>query len=189
MEIIAEFTVTDIVVLVTLAGGVLVGFQQGTLRYILSTVAILVAFIVASLLKGPIADTLAPVWRAASPEEQELWIYVVLFVLGVIGGWFGVRAFFRQTRLPLYRFLDEVGGAVMGVVFVVVLYTFSLVVLDSFFATIDPATIERVSVLGPLYQFLNDSVLVDWFRQWVLPVVGFVTRPFVPDDIKPLLGP
>jgi uncharacterized membrane protein required for colicin V production len=189
VEIIAEFTVTDIVVLVTLAGGVLVGFQQGTLRYILSTVAILVAFIVASLLKGPIADTLAPVWRAASPEEQELWIYVVLFVLGVVGGWFGVRAFFRQTRLPLYRLLDEIGGAVMGVVFVVVLYTLSLVVLDSYFVAIDPATIERVSVLGPLYQFLNDSVLVDWFRQWVLPVVGFVARPFVPDDIKPLLGP
>ena len=189
MEIIGAFTVTDIVVLVLLAGGVLVGFQQGTLRYILSTVAIIVAFIVASLLKGPIADTVAPFCRAARPEEQELWIYVVLFVLGVIGGWLGVRAFFRQTRLPLYRFVDEVGGAIMGVLFVVVLLTFSLVVLDTYFVTVDQTTIERVPVLGPLYQFLNDSLLVDGFRQWVLPIVGFAARPFVPDDIKPLLAP
>lgn len=189
MEIIAEFTVTDLVVLVTLAVGVLVGFQQGTLRYILSSVAVLLAFIVASLLKGPIADALGTVWHAATPDQQELWIYVVLFVAGVVGGWIGVRMLFRQTRLPLYRLFDEIGGAVLGVVFVVLVYTFSLIVLDTYFVNIDQATIDRVTVLGPLYQFLNDSVLVDLFRQWVLPIVGFAARPFVPDDIKPLLGP
>lgn len=188
MEIIASFTVTDLVVLVTLAGAVLVGFQQGTLRYILSTVAVLLAFIVASQLKGPIADALGTVWRAATPEVQELWIYVVLFVAGVIGGWFVVRMFYRQTRLPLYRLLDEIGGAIMCVVFVIVVYTFSLAVLDSYFVNVDQATIDRVTVLGPLYLFLNDSVLVDWFRAWVLPIVGFAARPFVPDDIKPFLG-
>jgi uncharacterized membrane protein required for colicin V production len=188
VEIITAFTVTDLVVLVTLAGGVLVGFQQGTLRYILSTVAVLLAFIVASLLKGPIADALGTVWRAATPDQQELWIYVVLFVAGVVGGWFVVRMFFRQTRLPLYRLLDEIGGAVLGVVFVIVVYAFSLVVLDTYFANIDQAAIDRVTVLGPLYGFLNDSVLVGWFREWVLPIVGFAARPFVPDDIKPFLG-
>jgi uncharacterized membrane protein required for colicin V production len=188
VEIIAAFTVTDLVVLVTLAGGVLIGFQQGTLRFILCSVSVLVAFILASLLKGPIADALAPVWRAAAPEQQELWIYVVLFVAGILGGWFVVRAFFRQTRLPLYRLLDEIGGAVMGVLYVVLLYTFSLVTLDTYFGTIDQSTVGVVPVLGALYEFLNDSLLVDWFRAYVLPVAGFVARPFVPGDVKPFLG-
>lgn len=189
MEIVSEFTVADLVILVTLAGGVLVGFQQGTLRYILCSVSVPLAFVVASLLKGPIADALAPVWRAASPEEQELWIYIVLFVAGVVGGWFLVRSFFRQTRLPLYRLLDEIGGAVTGVLYVVLLYTFSLLVLDTYFVGIDQATIGQVALFGPLYQFLNDSVFVGLFREFVVPVVGFVTRPFVPDNVKPILGP
>ena len=187
MEIIAGFTVTDLVVLVLLAGGVLVGFQQGTLRYLLSSVSVLVAFIVASQLKGPIADALGTVWRAATPELQELWIFIVLFVGSIIGGWLLVRTFYRQTRLPIYRVLDEVGGAVMGVLYVVLVLSLFLVTLDTYFAQIDQAAIDAVTVLGPLYQFLNDSVLVDLFRQYVIPILGFLLHLFVPDDIDPHL--
>jgi len=189
VEVIAEFTVADLVVLATLAGGVLMGFTQGTLRYILSSVAVLVAFVVASLLKGPIADALGTVWRASTPQQQELWIYVALLVIGLIGGWFLVRTFFRQTRLPIYRLLDEIGGAVLGVLFVVLVYSVVLVALDTYFLQADQALVDASPVLGPLYQFLNDSVLVSWFRDYVIPVVGFVLRPFVPDDIDQFLGP
>jgi uncharacterized membrane protein required for colicin V production len=188
VELIAAFTVTDLVVLITLAGGVLMGFTQGTLRYVLSSVAVLVAFAVASLLKGPIADALETVWRASTPEQQELWIYVVLLIIGIIGGWFLVRTFYRQTRLPIYRQLDEIGGAVLGVLFVVLIYSVTLVTLDTYFLHADQAVVDASPLFGPLYQFLNDSVLVTWFRDYVIPVVGFVLRPFVPDDIDPFLG-
>ena len=189
MEVITAFTVTDLVVLVTLAGGVLVGFTQGSLRYILGSVAVLGAFIVASLLKGPIADALGTVWRASTPEQQELWIYVVLLIIGLVGGWLLVRIFFRQTRLPIYRLLDEIGGAVLGVLFVVLVYSVTLITLDTYFRQADQAVIDASPVLGPLYQFLNDSVLVGWFRDYVIPIVGFVMRPFVPDEIDQFLGP
>ncbi|MEX0629843.1 MAG: CvpA family protein [Chloroflexota bacterium] len=188
MEVIAEFTVADLVVLVTLAGGVLMGFTQGTLRYILSSVAVLVAFVVASLLKGPIADALGTVWRASTPQQQELWIYIALLVIGIVGGWFLVRMFYRQTRLPIYRQVDEIGGAVLGVLFVVLVYSVALLALDTYFLQADQALVDASPVLGPLYQFLNDSVLVSWFRDYVIPVVGFVLRPFVPDDIDQFLG-
>jgi uncharacterized membrane protein required for colicin V production len=188
VEVIAEFTVTDLVVLVTLAFGVLMGFTQGTLRYILSSIAVLVAFAVASLLKGPIADAVAGVWRASTAEQQELWIYVVLLIIGIIGGWFLVRTFYRQTRLPIYRRLDEIGGAVLGVLFVVLVYSVTLVTLDTYFLHADQAVVDASPVFGPLYQFLNDSVLVTWFRDYVIPIVGFVLRPFVPDDVDPFLG-
>lgn len=188
MEVIAEFTVTDLVVLATLAGGVLMGFTQGTLRYILGSVAVLVAFVVASLLKGPIADALVTVWRASTPEQQELWIYVVLLVIGIVGGWFLVRTFYRQTRLPIYRHLDEIAGAVFGVLFVVLVYSVALVTLDTYFQQADQSLVDASPVLGPLYQFLNDSVLVSWFRDYVIPIAGFVLRPFVPDDVDQFLG-
>lgn len=187
MEIIQQFTVTDLVVLVTLAGGVFAGFQQGLLRYILNCVSVLVAFVLASQLAGPIADTLNGVWNMGTPEQQELWIYIVLFAAGVIGGWFLVRTFYRQTRLPIIRQLDEIGGAVVGVLYVALIYSFSMVVLDSFFRTVSEDAAAVATILGPINEILNSSFILGLFREYLVPVAGFVVRPFVPDQIEQFL--
>jgi hypothetical protein len=186
VELISQFTIADLVVLVTLAGGVLAGFQQGLLRYILNAIVVLVAFILASQLKGPIADSLVGVWNMGTPDQQELWVYLLLFAVGVIGGFFLVRTFYRQTRLPIIRQADEIGGAIVGVLWVALTYTFSLVVLDTFFLTTDDTAVA--TVLGPLYDFMNDSVILSWFREWLLPIVSFVVGPFVPDELDPFLS-
>jgi uncharacterized membrane protein required for colicin V production len=187
VETIAQFTVADLVVLVTLAGGVFFGFQQGLLRYILNCVVVLVAFVLASQLKGPIADSLGQVWTMTIPEQQELWIYLVLLAIGIIGGFILVRQFYRHTRLPIWRQLDEILGAVIGVLFVALVYSFTLVALDTFFQPIGEEGMEVATILGPIYDFLNDSVILGWFREWLIPIAGFVVRPFVPDDVEPFL--
>jgi uncharacterized membrane protein required for colicin V production len=186
VELIAQFTVFDLVVLVTLAGGVLVGFQQGLLRYLLNAAVVLVSFVVASQLKGPIADTLEGVWNMGTADQQELWIYILLFAIGVIGGFLLVRTFYRQTRLPIIRQIDEIGGAIVGVIWVALTYTLTLVVLDSFFLVTDET--EVATILGPLYDIMNESFILSWFREWLLPILDFVVGPFVPDELKPLLS-
>lgn len=187
MELIGSFTIADLVVLVTLAGGVLAGFQQGLLRYILNCVAVLVAFVLASQLKGPIAETLSGVWRMGTPEQQELWIYLVLLAIGIIGGFLVVRTFYRQTRLPIVRQVDEILGAVVGVLFVALVYCFSLVALDTFFRTLSEQEASVATMLGPIYDFLNTSVILTWLQEWLTPIAGFIVRPFVPDDIEQFL--
>jgi uncharacterized membrane protein required for colicin V production len=185
VELISQFTIADLAILVSLAGGVLVGFQQGLLRYILNCVVVLVAFIVASLLRDPIADALGSVWTMGTPDQQALWIYLVLLAAGIIGGFIVVRLFYRQTRLPIIRQLDEVGGAVVGVLWVALIYTLSWVALDTFFLSTDDPSVA--TMLGPIYDIMNESFILSWFREWLLPIVGFVLRPFVPDDIAPFL--
>lgn len=187
LDVIGEFTILDLVVLVSLAGGVLAGFQQGALRYILNAIVVLVAFIVASQLKGPIADAVSGVWHAASPEQQELWIYVVLLAAGIIGGFLLVRTFYRQTRLPLVRQVDEILGAVLGVLWVAMIYCVSLVVLDSFFQLATEGSAAAASFLAPLYEAMNQSVILNWFREFLLPIMGFILRPFVPPEIAQFL--
>ena len=189
MDFLQDITITDLVVIVTLAGGVLVGFQQGMLRYILNAIVVVAAFILASVLKGPIADAVGEFWDYATPEQQELWFYLLLLIIGIVGGWFLVRTFYRQTRLPIIRQLDEIGGAVLGVVWVALMYTVTLLVLDSFFLTADEQVAARATILGPLYDFLNNSLILDLFRQWLVPVIGFIARPFVPSDIDQILSP
>ncbi len=187
MEFIAQFTIADLVVLLTLAGGVLAGFQQGLLRSILNCLVVLVAFILASQLKGPLADGLNEVWDLGTPAQQELWIYLTLLTIGIVGGWLLVRTFYRETRLPIVRQLDEVLGAVVGVLFVALLYSFSYVALESFFLTADATSVAAATVLGPIYDIMSGSFIISWFREWLIPIAGFVVRPFVPDEIEQFL--
>lgn len=185
MEVIAQFTVTDLVVLVTLAGAVLLGFQQGLLRYLLNAIVLLVGFVVASQLKGPLADWINSFWEAAPPDVQELWIYVALWAALAIGGFVGVRMFYQHTRLPLPKFLDEILGLVMAVIWLALVYVFTMVVLDSYFLAAGEDAAG--GLLNGLYEFLSQSVILGWFREYVLPVAAFVVSPFVPSEIQDLL--
>ena len=58
-----------------------------------------------------------------------------------------------------------------------------LVVLDSYYV---PGA-ETTGVLGGYYDAMNESVIVTFFRDTLIPTAGFLARPFVPDEIATLL--
>ena len=184
MELLERLSWVDLVIIGFLAAGVFAGFTQGMIRYVLNSVAVIVAFVLASQLKGPVVDLLG-FWRAYTPEGRELLIYVILFFGFVIAGFFAVRAFFRRTRLPIVKQLDEIGGAVFGLLFVALVLTFHLLVLDSFFV---PGG-ETGGWVKSYYELLNDSVIIAYFREVLIPTAGFLARPFVPREIADLLVP
>lgn len=188
-DLLAEFSWMDLVIIVLLAVGVFIGFTQGLIRYVLSGLVVLIAFVIASQLKGPIFDALST-WTAFTPDVRELVIFLVLFFGLVIGGWFIVRAFFKRTRLPVAKQLDELGGAVLGFVFVALLITFHLVVMDTLFD--DPTRQANPAGAGFLqtwYDAFKSSLIVGFFRETLIPTAGFLARPFVPREIALLLFP
>jgi uncharacterized membrane protein required for colicin V production len=185
VEVLERLSWIDLAIILALAAGVFAGFTQGLIRYVLNVVAVIVAFVLASQLAGPLFDLLS-FWTAFTPEVREFVLFIVLFIGFVIGGWFIIRAFYRRTRLPIARQLDEIGGAIFGLVWAAVLITFQLLVLDSIFAGVT----ERVPGVGGLqayYDALNSSLLIDFFRETIIPTAGFLARPFVPSDIANLL--
>lgn len=188
MEVLAELSWIDLLVVVILAIGVFAGFTQGLIRYVLNVVAVLVAFVLAAQLKGPLLALLG-FWTAFTPEVRELLLFLVLFVGLVIGGWFLIRAFYRRTRLPIVRQLDELGGALFGLLFAAMFLTFHLVVLDSLFANPVGDAVGGAAGLKGYYDALNDSLLIGFFRDMLIPTAGFLARPFVPPDIRNLLFP
>src|SRR6266545_6530879 len=131
LDFFGQLNWVDFVIIIVLAAAAFAGFQQGLIRWVLSWVSLIVAFILASQLKGPATDTLSTFWTAFSPEVREFWVFVVLFLVLAVGGWFIVRAFYRTTRLPIVKQADEVGGAVLGIVFAATFIVLQLVVLDS----------------------------------------------------------
>jgi uncharacterized membrane protein required for colicin V production len=194
LDFVGKLNWVDFVIIVVLAAGAFAGFQQGMIRWLISWVALVVAFILASQLKGPITDTLSTFWTAFTPEVREFWVFAVLFVGLSVGGWFVVRAFYRTTRLPIVKQIDEVGGALLGIAFAATFIVLQVVVLDSLFKTstvVPRAGValppEQVAGLRSYYNALNDSVLVGIFHSTVIPVAGTLARPFVPREIADFL--
>jgi uncharacterized membrane protein required for colicin V production len=192
VELIRELNWVDFAVIVALAGGAFAGFQQGLIRYVLSWVSLVIAFIVAAQLKGPLTDLLSTFWTAFDPPVREFWVFVVLFVGLSVAGWFIVRAFVRTTRLPAVKPLDEIGGALLGVAFAATFIVLQLIVLDTLFKTTVTAPGQsggssETGLLRGYYDALNDSVLVGVFRNTVIPVAGTLARPFVPSEIARFL--
>jgi len=184
VELLSQLTWVDLAIIFILAAGVFIGFTQGMIRYLLNSIAVIVAFIIASQLKGPIVDLLG-FWQAFTPEGRELLIYAVLFVGFVVGGWFLVRTVYHRGRMPIARQLDEIGGAIFGLLWVALILGFQLVVLDSYFV---PGA-EATGFLGGYYEVMNESVIITFFRDTLIPAAGFLARPFVPDEIASLLMP
>jgi len=186
VEFFSQLSPIDLFIVAILAGGVFAGFTQGMIRYALNSVLVVVAFVVASQLKGPLFELLSG-WEAFTPQLREQIIFLFLFVGLVVGGWFLVRAFYKRTRLPIARQLDELGGAVLGLLFAALSIVFLLLVMDNFFVNVSEGEAAGAGPLKGFYDAMDSSVLVEFFRDTLIPTVGVLARPFVPAEIRELL--
>lgn len=186
MEVLTKLGPIDLFIVTSLALGVFAGFTQGMIRYALNSLLVIVSFVLASQLLGPIVDLLG-FWQAFTPELREQIIFLILFVGMVVGGWFIIRIFYRRTRLPIVRQLDEIGGAVLGLLFAALCIVFTLVVMDSFFKVASDAVVESAGPLTGFYRAMDGSILVQFFREALIPTFGALARPFVPEGIAELL--
>jgi len=184
VEVLTELSWVDLVIILALAAGVFAGFTQGMISYVLNALVVVVAFILAAQLKEPMINLLG-FWTMFTPEGRELLVFILLFVGLVVAGWFIVRATYRRTRLPVAKQIDEIGGAIFGLIFAALVISFQLVVYDSFFR----GGGETGGWVRGYYDAMNDSLIVGFFRETLIPTVGFLARPFVPDEIASLLLP
>jgi uncharacterized membrane protein required for colicin V production len=186
MELLQRLGPIDLFIVACLAAGVFAGFMQGVVRYVLSGLVIIIAFIIASQLRDPLYNLL-DFWEAFTPELRQQIVFLILFLGLTIGGWFIVRLFWKGTRLPVAKQLDELGGAVMGLLFAALFITFTLIVMDTFFKSASDAAVGGAGPLKGFYETMDRSVLVDFFRSTLIPTLGQVARPFVPADIARFL--
>lgn len=178
MELLSQLTWVDLAVIAILAVAVFLGFTQGMVRYILNAVAVLVSFVLAAQLAVPLVDLLG-FWEAFTPEGRQFLVFNVLFYGFVAAGWMVIRAAYKRTRMPIARQIDEIGGAIFGLIWVVTIISFGLIIMDSFFE----GGGQTGGWVADLYDALNDSLLIQFIRDTIVPIVGFLVRPFVPEDL------
>jgi uncharacterized membrane protein required for colicin V production len=186
VEFFSKLSPIDLFIVLCLAAGVFAGFTQGLIRYAFNVLVVLVAFVIAAQLRDPLYQVLG-FWNAFTPEVRRQIIFLVLFIGLVVGGWFIVRAFYQRTRLPIVRQLDELGGAILGLLFAAMSIVFLLLVMESFFTVASDQDVAALGWLQGFYEAMNSSVLVEFFRSILVPTFGFLARPFVPGDVARLL--
>jgi uncharacterized membrane protein required for colicin V production len=189
VEFLTQLNWIDLVIIIVLAAAVFAGWTQGFARYLTASIGALIAFIVASQLKGPLTDALSTFWTAFAPPTRELLVYLFLYIGLNILIWFVARAFFLRTHISIAKVLDEVGGALCGMLYAVVSIVFLLVVLDTFYAPESGATLASAGFLDSFYELMGDSLLVGYFRDVVIASFGYIARPLVPPEIARHLGP
>ena len=183
MELFRSLSWVDLAIILVLAIGVFAGFTQGMIVYVLNSLAVVVAFIVAAQLKGPLLDLLS-MWTAFSAEGRELIVFAILFIGLTVTAWAVIFATYRRTRMPVVKLLDEIGGGLLGLLYVALFICLQLIMLESYFQ----AGGEKGGWLAGYHDGLNGSLIIGFFRDSIIPVVGFVMRPFVPDEIATLLS-
>jgi uncharacterized membrane protein required for colicin V production len=186
MEFVRSLGPIDLLIVALLAAGVFAGFTQGMIRYALNIVVVIAAFVIAGQLRTPLFNLL-DFWNAFTPELRLQIVFLVLFLGLAIGGWFIVRVFWRGTRMPIAKQLDELGGAVLGLLFAALSIVMTLVVMDTFFKTAPDAATNASGPLAGIYQAMNSSVLVEFFRSALIPTIGQFVRVLVPSDIAKFL--
>ena len=189
MDFLPQITWADLLVVLILALGALAGWTEGMVRSLLACVAVIVAFVLASLVKDSVFELLSGVWDLGTRSFRELLIFLVVFVVLLVGLLLVIRAVVRPSRLALGRAVDEVGGGLVGIVFAAMVIVFTLLVLDSFYRTVDAVEAAQWAPLRDFYTALNGSPLVQPLRNAVVATAGLLAQPFVPEDVRRVLQP
>jgi uncharacterized membrane protein required for colicin V production len=108
----------DLVLVVLVLLGVIVGYIQGLLRQLIGLLALYIGLVMASYFHGALErriDFLVP--KMAEVAQESLAFLAILAVVYAILHWLGQQAF-PETRLATLGFLDQLGGMVIGFIVV-----------------------------------------------------------------------
>jgi uncharacterized membrane protein required for colicin V production len=163
----------DLVLVVLVLVGVIVGYIQGLLRQLTGLLALYVGLVMASYFHGVVERWIgffAP--KMADVAQESLAFLAILAVVYVILHWLGRQAF-PETRLAALGVLDQLGGMVIGFLMVGVQIGVGVLILR-FVSGI--SWISGDTVRLAFIQAIRTSSLVPNFQTYL----GFVARTILP---------
>lgn len=164
------------------------GFAQGTIRRLIGIASILFSFLVAANLSGSLGHFLGANWTQFSPQYAQMIGFLIMFIGGAVilavlaQGFYKPQPLFRKAR-----FVDELLGGILGVIQAGLILLCVVVILDTFFyASGIPSSPNELRFLRDLYDALNNSHIVAFFRESIIPVFMTVFAFFVPTTVSGL---
>ena len=179
-----QLGITDVVLLLILAGAFLLGFFQGAIRQLLGLLSWLVAFLLAANLREPVGNYLAGYWTHLPSGYSHMiafgLVFLVVFVLA------NILTQLRYRRQPLHKrvtVLDEILGGVLGVGLAVLVIATLIVGLDSFYARGGGGG-NDVTWITQTWRSLGGSTVANGLRASLIPGLLTILGPLLPSQIR-----
>ena len=185
-DAIRSVNLFDLLALLFLVVMFVLGYIQGTIRRLLGIASVLFSFLLASQLRAPIGGFLASNWTQFVPDYSYFIAYLAVFVIATLAFTLVLQGFYKHTPLfDRYRFVDEVIGALLGLLQAALVLGCVIVIFDSFFRQqgIAPDS-DELKFLRDFFNFYDGSVSANLFRTSLIPGFLVVFGFMVPQAIK-----
>jgi hypothetical protein len=182
---------TDIFLLVIIVSTLVVGFFWGAARSLMLFAAWILAFLAGAYLQTELGAYLARQWDNFDPAFNQMaafgLIYGAILVAAPVIIFIVTRSNQRITR---WQVLDDLTGALFAVFVAVLGIAGVMIVLATYYGDGNPV----VEVAGGpqwtanLYQSLLLSNIGGNIYEHLVPIIGFVLGPFLPDSVNEVFG-
>jgi uncharacterized membrane protein required for colicin V production len=176
----------DLIVALLLAGGFLLGFVRGAIRQLVACGACLVLFLLAAHLSTPVGRWLAGQSPVYTTDYAVMLSFGAMFVVGLAIALVVIEVTGTTVTLTRHVLFDNILGAVLGVVLVVLTLSFVLVVLDTYY-TLPEQSGDTIAIIGDLYRVTLGSISAEFLRDNLIPVMGGVLSALLPDHVRAVM--
>ena len=178
----------DLVIILLLAGGFMLGFYRGAVRQLTSIGALLVAFLLAAHLAGPVGRWLAEQAPTYSLEYASFLSFGALFALLLSAGALVFQFYGANVALTRRELLDNIIGGLAGTLLVVLVVAGLVVVLDSYFALAATPSSAEFGILRDTHALTLDSAIANSMRATLIPLLGGLLGPILPADLRTVMA-
>ncbi len=161
----------DLLAVFFVSGFALAGFVQGTLRRLIGLAILLIALLFALNLRDPLGSWLGQYWTQFPKEYSTMLAFGASFVVIYLVASIAAQVFYKRTQLFKHStVVDEVIGALLGILQAVLLIGAMIMILDSFFRIqgIAPSPNE-LGFLRDIFRFYDPSQAAILFRDVLIP--------------------
>ncbi|MHB8397525.1 MAG: CvpA family protein [Candidatus Limnocylindrales bacterium] len=183
---IESFRFFDLIILFVLGMAFVLGFMQGTIRRILGIGSILFSFLLAANLRDVLGSFFAANWHQFPPQYSYMIAFGFVFLVASIAFSLVIQGFYKhQALFAKATAVDQLIGAVLGVVQALFIIGFGTIILDSFFRIPGiPQTTGELLFVRDLWSALDSSGTVHIFRDTLIPGFFTVFGVLIPADVR-----
>jgi uncharacterized membrane protein required for colicin V production len=176
----------DLAFLFGLAIFLIIGVLQGAVRRLLDIGVLLLAFLFAANLRDTVGDFLSGNWRQFDLGYNRSLAFAILFIVLTLLGTAAVQAYYHRIELsPERPIVDDILGAIIGVVEGLFVLMIAVVILGSYMLP-DPKPGDLDQYRAAQDLVINQSHIAHWLRDYAAPVFVHLTSPLLPSDVTTL---
>lgn len=170
----------DVLIVLGLLAGAILGFVRGLVRMILSLAVLYIAAVLGVTLHRPVSNWIIYVFGLPRSVSLGLAFILIVILTSAIMN-FVLRRTYKDTELPGIRQIDQLGGLIVGFFVACVWIGFAILAVAFFLTGSDttPTTLQENTLL-----YFRRSALIPVFYDF-LGIALVTLKPWMPKGLPP----